>query len=245
MSALAPSTDWKEDLATDEQERFERHAQTLHTLQAQADAKTRRSGRALHRKGHLGATARFEILPDLPAVYRQGLFAAPATHEAYVRFSNGAFGPNPDAKPDVRGLAVKVCGVAGAKLIPGLEAAPTQDFLAIQSAATPFRTVDEFVNAVWAGRNPLLALPRFIGAFGPGRAFTILKKFVGSVGGKIPSLARLRFYSALPIAWGPYAAKFSFVPAGADGAGAPTSGPDFYTADLADRLARGPIVYDF
>jgi len=37
----------------------------------------------------------------------------------------------------VRGLAVKVLGVPGKKLIPGLEAAPTQDFLAIHSIGIP------------------------------------------------------------------------------------------------------------
>jgi len=41
------------------------------------------------------------------------------------------------AGADARGLAVKVLGVPGKKLIPGLEAAPTQDFLAIHSIDIP------------------------------------------------------------------------------------------------------------
>ena len=245
MTAATPRTDWREDIAADENDRFERHAQTLHTLQAKVDARLGKAGRALHRKGHLGATGSFEVLPDLPEEYRAGAFATPATYAAYVRFSNGAYGHQPDGKPDVRGIAVKLVGVPGKKLIPGLENAPTQDFLAIQGAATPFRNVDEFVGAVWAGRNPALALPRFIGAFGPVRAFTILKRFVASVGVKIPSLARQRFFSALPIRWGAYAAKYSFAPADSEAAAAAASGADYFAADLADRLARAPIVYDF
>jgi len=65
-----------------------------------------------------------------------------------VCFSNGGPIRGSDRRPDVRGLAVKVLGVPGKKLIPGLEAAPTQDFLAIHSPVTPFRNADEFVKAI-------------------------------------------------------------------------------------------------
>ena len=133
-----PSTQWKEEIAADEDAQFTRLAEQLRALQRR---RSRRGGvgRALHRKGHVGVEASFEVLGDLPAPVRQGLFGAPGRYRAYVRFSNGASAHQADARGDVRGVAIKVLGVAGAKLIPGLEAATTQDFLMIQSPTTPER----------------------------------------------------------------------------------------------------------
>jgi len=101
------------------------------------------------------------VLGNLPESYAAGFFARPGSYRAYVRFSNGSHIQGSVRSADVRGLAVKVLGVPGKKLIPGLEAAPTQDFLAIHSPVTPFRNADEFVKAIYAGRNMALALPRF------------------------------------------------------------------------------------
>jgi hypothetical protein len=245
MSPAAPSTAWRETIAADEADRYERYAKLLHELQEASTKKLGRGGRALHRKGHLGAKASFEVRADLAEPYAAGLFARPATYRAYVRFSNGAATHQSDRKPDVRGIAVKLVGVEGKKLIPGMEGARTQDFLAIQSASTPFRNADEFVRAVYAGRNVALALPRFIGAFGLGHALSILRRFTASVGVKIPSLGLRRFYSALPVQWGPYAAKYSFVPVASESGGAGPVSDGHFADDLATRLSRGPLVYDF
>src|SRR5262245_60319266 len=76
---------------------------------------------ALHRKGQLGAAASFEVLGNLPESYAAGFFAPPGSYRAYVRFSNGSHMQGSDRGADVRGLAVKVIGVPGKKLIPGLE----------------------------------------------------------------------------------------------------------------------------
>ncbi|MBL8612618.1 MAG: hypothetical protein JNL38_35080, partial [Myxococcales bacterium] len=84
-----PSTEWRETVAPDEDERFARHARTLREVQA-ASARDGRPARALHAKGLVGATAELEILGDLPAHARHGIFAAPATYRGWARFSNGA-----------------------------------------------------------------------------------------------------------------------------------------------------------
>src|SRR4051812_25039294 len=128
MSLIAlPATDWAEQIAPDEAERFERHAELLAAMQKKR-AKPKLH-RALHAKANLGLEAQFEVLPDLPAEARIGMFAEPKSYTAFVRYSNGAGRHQADAKPDVRGIAIKVLGVAGKKVIPGLEDATTQDFL--------------------------------------------------------------------------------------------------------------------
>jgi hypothetical protein len=248
MSPAAPATNWRENVAPDELTRYKDYARILAGLQSAATRKLGRAGRALHRKGHLGAAASFEVFGNLPEPYAAGFFARPGSYRGYVRFSNGGPVQASDCRPDVRGLAVKVLGVSGKKLIPGLEAAPTHDFLAVHTPVTPFRNADEFVKAIYAGRNMALALPHFFAAFGIGRSLTILKKFAAGAGEKIASLGRRRFFSALPVAYGAYAAKYSFTSVGADDAPGGPSGPTsdgHFGSDLADRLARGPLAYDF
>jgi hypothetical protein len=87
-----------------------------------------------------------------------------------------------DSKPDVRGIAVKLLGVPGRKLIPGLEAATTQDFLAILSPTTPFRNAQEFVGLLLAADNQALLLPRLAWQLGPFRAVRIPRSSPGSAG---------------------------------------------------------------
>src|SRR5512141_3466053 len=107
-----PSTDWRETIPPDEEARLVRYAEQLRDL-ARRRASGGRPARALHTKGNAGVRAELTVLPDLPDHARQGLFASPGTYQALVRYSNGSNVRQPDAKPDVRGVAVKVLGVKG------------------------------------------------------------------------------------------------------------------------------------
>ena len=118
--AAMPATNWQEKVDPGETARFERYAEQLREIQRR-NARGGAPARALHAKGQLGLEARLTVLPDLPAHARVGPFAAPATFRAYVRYSNGSGKRQHDARADVRGVAVKLAGVEGRKLIPGLE----------------------------------------------------------------------------------------------------------------------------
>src|SRR5260370_41107418 len=107
-----------EQVAPDETERFERYARELRELQ-QARRRDGLLPRALHAKAHRGAVGRLEVPPGLPAQLRVGPFAAPRAWPLYARYSNGSGVPQGDGAPDVRGLALKLVGVPGRKLIPG------------------------------------------------------------------------------------------------------------------------------
>lgn len=238
-----PRTDWKEQILPDEADRFERLAVQLR------DAPKRASGdklRALHAKGVAGVRAELAVHDNLPAEARVGIFAQPATYRAYVRFSNGAAVPQPDSKPDVRGLAMKVLGVPGTKLIPGLEAATTQDFLTIRDSYAPFLSPDEFVWVAVAAQNPLTFLPRALFHLGPSRALHLIKELKSKLSLPYPSAAVSTFHSALAIRFGEHAVRFSFA---AEDPGVPNapSGttPTYVHDDLRDRLRRGPIHYQF
>jgi hypothetical protein len=240
-----PSTQWGEEIAPDEDARFTRLAEQLREVQRRS---SRRSGpgRALHRKGHVGVEASFEVLDGLPAPARQGLFAKPGRYSAYMRFSNGASAPHADGRGDVRGVAIKVLGVAGTKIIPGLETATTQDFLLIQSATTPFRGPDEFVRFVSAAAAPATAVPKLLFGVGPRRLFAVGGALRRSLSAPVRSLATLPFHSALPVRWGDYAGKYRLNPVAVAAHGAASHrGHDRLAAELAGRLAAGALRWDF
>jgi hypothetical protein len=238
---MNPSTEWKETIAVDENERFDVLAEILRGFQKRF-AHGGATSRALHAKQHIGAHAELVVASDLPPELRAGLFALPGTYRAYVRYSNGAGRRQGDHKPDVRGIAVKVVGVPGKKVIPGLENARTQDFLAIQSPATPFEGPDEFVAFVQAGVEPW-RLPAVMARFGFFHTIGVLKQFLAGVSAPVPSLATLTFHSALPVAWGPYAAKYRFVAECGDALAPATRDPERLATELAERLRKGPVAY--
>lgn len=243
---MEPSTSWQERADPGEAERFESYARQIAALQAKI-ARDGKPARALHAKANLGLEATFEVHGDLPEYARQGLFAQPTTFRAYVRFSNGAARRQPDKKPDVRGMAVKLVGVGGEKLIPGMERALTQDFLLIRASSQPFRNADEFVPFVLAAENPVTLPFKMIARFGFARTFSLLKELTSGLGMPMPPLAMTSYYSALPIQFGPYAARFAFIPReSAVAAPRPKPlGPDYLAEELGQHLEQAPVMYDF
>ncbi len=242
---MAPSIDWKEQIGPDETARFEKLAEVLRGFQQQHASKVP-VARGLHAKGQAGAEASFTVLPGLPDPVRVGLGAKPGTYRALVRYSNGKPSHQSDRKPDVRGIAVKVIGVPGKKIIPGMEDETTQDFLAILGTSTPFRDADEFVWFVAAAASPATLIFKAIAKFGPWRALGLIKKLVQSATRKIDSVATARYSSQLPIKWGPYAVRYMFDPiAAADVNAKPGTTADYLGEELAARLAKGPVEYDF
>ena len=238
MSGFA--TGWKEVIPPGEKEHHERLAQQLGALQ-QTLAKKAKAGRALHYKGNVVARARFEVLAGFPEALRVGLFSAPKTFDAVVRFSNGAAGAQHDRKPDVRGIAVKVLGVEGKKCIPGFEHS-TQDFLAILTPSVPFANADDFLFFVLGARSPLTLLPKVFARFGFGKGLTLLKTLQKGLGAPLASLHTNRYYTPLPIRFGPYAVKYAFTPVGAQGTLTKT---EDLGAELQQHLASNDVVYDF
>jgi len=68
--------------------------------------------------------AEFTVLPDLPTDRRVGLFAAPRTYQAWIRFANAS--SESDRERDIRGMSIRVAPVTGENLTPG---AVIQDFV--------------------------------------------------------------------------------------------------------------------
>jgi hypothetical protein len=71
----------------------------------------------------------FTVDPDLPDHLRQGVFVPGAQYKAWIRFSNGNSEPRPAWFFDARGMAIKLIGVPGEKLLE--DEKYTQDFILI------------------------------------------------------------------------------------------------------------------
>lgn len=238
------ATDWKEIESPDEAERFERYARILGDLQSKA-AGGKPLRRGLHAKQHAGLVARLDVRDDLSPELAQGLFATPGSYDAYVRLSNGAGRVQSDELPDVRGVGLKILGVDGRKIIPGLEDAKTQDFLFIQTPASPFRGPDEFVTFVKAASgSPALLLPRLGLAFGPFAGVGLVRRVLASLRTSGTSFGEQRFFTAAPVQWGPYAAKLRLAAVDVTSAPAIAKGPTRFAEDLALRVRTRPLTYE-
>jgi hypothetical protein len=238
-----PASDWKEHIPADEAKRFEGYAAYLGALQ-----RKRANGggfdRALHSKANLGVEAELEVIADVPEDARVGMFATPKVYRALARFSNGAGNRQSDRKLDVRGLAVKVFGVDGKKVIPGLEDETTQDFLAIRSSVVPMRDAREFMAIVRASATPALLPLRLIGSLGPVNAIKVIRRALAGLKAPQSALAATSFYSALPIKYGPYAVQFAFT-ARDPAAPIKLASGTHLGDELAARLRERAVIYDF
>jgi catalase len=87
--------------------------------------------RDVHAKTYGCVEATFRVLDNLDAKYRQGIFATPAEYHAWIRYSSGSTLVQNDSVRDARGMAIKLMGVPGKKLMEadGVPHAETQDFV--------------------------------------------------------------------------------------------------------------------
>ncbi|MCX7150137.1 MAG: hypothetical protein NTY05_12130 [Rhodocyclales bacterium] len=235
-----PSTQWKESVAADEGERHAGYARDFEQIQALKSAKYGK-GRALHRKQQLGLQGTFEVLSGLPGHVRHGLFAEPASYEAWVRLSNGGTDRQADRKPDVRGFAIKIRGVDGPGAL-GSGPAASQDFLLINHPAFAFAGADEFVGLVKSlTRGPGALLGYLISRYGFLGALGMMKRFARTFNAPFTGFATQPFYSAAPLACGPYAVRVRLQAASDEvkpGASADWAG------DFRSRLERGPLRFE-
>ncbi len=231
---------WKEQIGPDEDKKFNQYAAELRAIQAARPKTPEGPGRALHTKPHVGVVGELRVNP-LQAPLNQGPFATPGTFPLYLRFSNGTFGRQHDGVPDVRGVALKLVGVPGKKLIPGLEDKQTQDLLLIQNKAFGMKGPDEFIKLVRiAVKGKALLVPRLLAAFGLVGGFKLIKGIASMP--KVPSMATGTFYTCVPHRYGEDACKLSIVPLQPP-APPPAKGYSSLRDDLIARLKTGPLEW--
>lgn len=219
------------------------------------DESTRPVRRGQHPKHHGCVRAEFVVEGTLDPNLRHGLFAAPGSYPALIRFSNGA--AMDDRKGDAHGMALKLFNVPGGKL---LGAGDTHDFVLIDHPVFFARDcagyVELFDALLKAKRSilPKLAffLPRMIAEMGHvylthlhnhPEELAIMRAMIAKQPG---SPLESRYFSTTPYLLGPHAVRWSAQPraemlkpvAGGDS-------PDKLRAALARQLAVGDFEFDF
>lgn len=230
------ATDWIEDIGPDEPAKFARQAELIRAAH-QLTTKRHGQGRFLHRKGLVGATARFEVLPGLPPEACHGVFAEARSSDALVRLSNGSFDLQANTTPDIRGFALRILGVKGMGAL-GRDT-DHQDFLLINHDRFNANDSDSFVEfATLAAEGQAKALWTLLRRHGLGGLLSRLKDLQQTMGKAFPGYAAETFNTVVAHAIGPYAAKLLITPE----TPAPMAGRDS-GADIVQRLAAGPISY--
>jgi hypothetical protein len=102
--------------------------------------------RDAHAKGHGCVEAEFVVKRLLPSKLAKGVFAEPKTYPAWIRFSNGAGMPDNDHAGDGRGMAIKLIGVEGKKILADEADADTQDFVMINYPVFFVRNVSDYMT---------------------------------------------------------------------------------------------------
>ena len=169
--------------------------------------------RNVHPRAHGCVRAEFRVEDHLLPHLAQGAFVLGKRYLAWIRFSNSfPDASRPDAKGDIRGMAIKLLDVPGDKILPEERDAQTQDFVLVSS---PVFFVDDAARFLTFARRisssskltqatALLALN-----------FRGLRNLI-SMQAKIASPLETRYWSAVPYRLGdpPYkqAIKFSARP---------------------------------
>jgi len=200
--------------------------------------------RDAHAKHHGCVKARFEVAAELPEDLRVGLFSEPRSYDAWIRFSNQDGVPRPDYEKDIRGMAIKLLGVEGDKILEDERQAQTQDFVLISHNAFVTRDVAEFHDLIRAMTRGFFGLGWFF--FNPFRSHLRVFRNLRASMQRHANPLEIRYWSVSPYLFGSRAVKYSARPA-VTGITAipPQPSPDYLREAMRQTLARGEARFDF
>jgi hypothetical protein len=107
----------------------------------------RHAVRDAHAKSHGVLVGTLTVYDGLPEHLRQGLFAEPRSYPIVVRLSSAPSELQSDRIAALRGFAIKMLGVEGAKVLPEHRDEKTQDWLLVNHPLIPFGDVASYLKA--------------------------------------------------------------------------------------------------
>lgn len=186
-------------------------------VQEDVDRQLKPVPRGQHPKQHGCVRAEFIVEPHLPPNLRQGIFSEPRSYQALIRFSNGR--QSDDRLPDAHGMAIKLLGVDGEKVLATEKNARTQDFIMIDHPVFFVRNVADYVPLMGDFRR--LSMGNMFSKVATGLKFLFSPNYkhrlLRETGAKRPdSPLAIRYWSTTPSKLGPLAMKFSARPDGTE-----------------------------
>ena len=196
--------------------------------------------RDAHPKTHGLVTAEFIVLDDFPYQLRHGVFSKPRKFDAIIRFSAGEVFSYPDTRhPRSGGMAIKLLGVEGEKLLERDKHAQTQDFIMINFPGFLAQSFESY-EALHRANAPETRA-QFYKANPHEHALYLrqsLEPFFNPI--------QARYFSQVPYMLGPNAIKFSAKPIFRAANSPPeTEGPDFLREAMRQQLSEEDVYFDF
>jgi hypothetical protein len=226
---------FKESPLHEEQAAIDHVVEVVARMMRQRYATSQPMRRGQHAKAHGTVHATVRIASDLPSELRHGVFKTPKTYDAWLRFSASSMAPASDAERDPCGLAIKLLGVEGPKVLDDPGDRTSQDFVFVNGPQFFVRdAVDYALFADGAVRaeaavlrlgklatlRPLAELVRlwalrrfFAPSLWPGawrwREFGVLQALKRR---RVHDPLTERYWSQTPYRLGPYAVKYLIKP---------------------------------
>ena len=223
----------------DEQKHIESLIRELHTKMQRDYAKTR-TLRDAHPKMHGCVRGEFSVETDLPSELSIGVFKQSRAFPVWVRFSNQNGTVSPDSKPDIRGVAIKLMGVEGARILPDGPVGTTHDFILISDSRFVTANVAEFdglVRALVGGAIPIAWY--FL------THLRVARNLVCSLRRHSNPLA-IRYFSVVPSLLGDKAVKYALTPSDvSQEAVQKNPSNDHLREAMVNQLASRDAVFDF
>ena len=183
-------------------------AQALQAIEKHRAGITRRD---VHAKAHGCIKGTFTLDPGRSASTKAGLFAKDGSYPVWARLSNAGPTVKADSSPDARGVALKIIGVPGPKLLASDPAGNNLDLLFFTEPALPVKDAAEYAKVqkmIDGDKNPIvysLQHPIVTGR--------LIK--AGIDGALIKDPFAARYYSGAPYLFGASAVKYHLKPCSA------------------------------
>ena len=199
--------------------------------------------RAQHAKHHGCVSATFTIRDDVPEQLRLGLFQPGTRYAARIRLSNG--GKADDRRGDAHGMAIKLSGVPGRKLLEGEETQSAQDFVLVDNETFFTGDLDAYVKVNHGVLQPGKSLADWL-AFGfwALQHIPLFVRIFRFANRRPTSPLTLTYFSTLPCSIGDRPVKWIAQPVSTRPT-QPLAGPDGLAEALRRDLADEPFAYDF
>jgi hypothetical protein len=196
--------------------------------------------RDAHPKMHGVVKAEFMVEPNLPPELRVGVFKEPATYKTWIRFSNQNGTIQADTNGDIRGMAIKLMGVPGKKILEQEEDEQTHDFIVISTNVFVTADVQEFDGLIKAMTSNFLAIAWFFLTHWR-VGWNLWKSMI-----KFANPLQIQYFSTTPYLFGSSAVKYSAKPHFTTPDTIPANPSDDYLRlAMMNQLAKGDAVFDF
>ncbi len=236
-----PSPEEQEVVTADEPQMIETIKDMVLKRMADTYPEGKTMKRDAHPKTHGLVRAKLIVEPMLPQQFRQGIFAQEREYDALVRFSSAVQQVSPDMLQQPHGMAIKVLGVDGPKLLEGHEDASTQDFVMINHPVFFTGTLSSYVELFKSQ------------AGGPEDAMAFAKNHpdltriaAEMTANKCFNPLAVQYWSQTPYKFGNHVSKYSLRPlSGAENKRPKGMLPDYLRTTMVETIKNNEVRFEF